>query len=505
MSATFPYLSTLIGLPLIGAMLVLMLDDADNPNRARFMALAVALASMALCIPMYQLFDTTTATMQFAETHEWIGLFNVSYRLGVDGISFALIMLTTFTTLLVVLAAWRSVKEKIAQYLAAFLVMQAMMIGVFAALDAILFYFFWEGVLIPMYLSIGIWGSKNRSYASIKFFLYTFLGSALMLIALLYVGMKAGDFSFAALYNVKLSLNEQLFIFMAFFMAFAVKVPMWPVHTWLPDAHTEAPTGGSVILAAIMLKMGGYGFLRLSLPITPDACMSLYTVMMVLSLIAVIYIGFVALAQTDMKRLIAYSSIAHMGFATLGTFLIFGIAQAGGAPGAAVLGLEGAIFQMVSHAFSSGALFIGVGALYDRLHTRQIKDFGGVVNTMPWMATAFLVFAMANTGLPGTSGFVGEFMVILSAWQASFWVMALAATTVILSAAYTLWMYKRVFFGEIVNKPVANLTDLIGTEKIVFGLLVALLIGLGVYPQALLELLHASVEHLIQLSLTSKL
>lgn len=498
-------LSLLIWLPIVGAALALIVGSEKFPNRARYVALFTAIICLLLCIPLYTGFDPNTGLMQFQEQVSWIPAYNINYAIGVDGISLPLILLTNFTTLLVVMAAWHSIQKKVAQYMAAFLVMQGMMVGTFAALDSILFYAFWEAMLIPMYLSIGIWGSSNRSYASIKFFIYTFLGSALMLVGLLYLRYKANSFLIADFYPLKLSMHEQLWIFAAFLLAFAVKLPMWPVHTWLPDAHTEAPAGGSVVLAALMLKMGAYGFLRFSLPITPDASRMLDVFMIVLALIAIVYIAFVALAQTDMKKLIAYSSISHMGFVALGCFMVFLIIHNTKNVVDAYMSLEGAMVQMISHALSSGAMFLGVGVLVDRLHSRQIKDYGGIANTMPFCAACFMVFAMSNVGLPGTTGFVGEFMIILSAIQANFWIAAVAATTLILGASYTLFMYKRVFFGAVTNEKIAELKDVNGMEKTVFILLVAAILFLGVYPAPLLKLMHASVGNLLQWSLQSKL
>ena len=496
-------LSLLIWLPIAGGMLALVLGGGANAERARVIALITAVLSLALCIPLYFGFDVATPVMQFQERYPWIPAYNIQYALGIDGISLTLIILANYTTLLVVLAGWQTIKVRVAQYMAAFLIMQGMMVGVFASLDSILFYVFWEGMLIPMYLSIGIWGSVNRSYASIKFFLYTFFGSALMLIALLYLGIQAHSFEILNFYPLKLLMPIQVALFIAFLLAFAVKIPMWPVHTWLPDAHTEAPAGGSVVLAALMLKMGGYGFLRFSLPIVPDACHALAHVLIVLSLIAIIYIGFVAIVQTDMKRLIAYSSISHMGFVTLGCFIIYVIADK--FQQVSPMSLEGAMVQMISHAFSSGAMFLGVGVLYDRLHTRLIKDYGGVAHTMPIFAAFFMLFALSNVGLPGTAGFVGEFMILLSSFKANFWITLLAGMTLILGAAYTLWMYKRVFFGPIAHDGVAQLQDINYLERLIFILLAVGVIGIGIYPQAILDLLHTSIQHLLQLSLQSKL
>ena len=442
MLSELPLLSLVIWFPILGGVAVLFVGD-ENPGRVKALALTVAILSLLISIPLYSSFDPATAAMQFQEFMPWIPALNANYHLGVDGFSMPLILLTAFMTLLVVIAGWEVVQYRIAQYMAAFLIMEGLMIGVFAALDAILFYVFFESMLIPMFLIIGIWGGPRRVYATLKFFLYTFLGSVFMLIALIYMYNQAGSFEILDFHKLPLSLTEQVLIFFAFMLGFAVKVPMWPVHTWLPDAHVEAPTGGSVILAAITLKIGGYGFLRFALPITPDAASMLDWLVITMSLVAVVYIGLVALIQQDMKKLIAYSSIAHMGFVTLGFFIVFSIYRHTGSLSGAAMGVEGGMVQMVSHGFISGALFLCVGVLYDRMHSRQIKDYGGVVNTMPVFAAFMVLFGMANAGLPGTSGFIGEFLVILSSFKASFWIAFLAATTVILGAAYTLWLIKR--------------------------------------------------------------
>src|SRR3990167_2464032 len=445
----FPFLSLLIWLPLVGAIPVLALRGEKNESKARYLALFIALFSLAICAVMVFHFDSNQAGMQFRETISWIPILHINYDVGVDGISLPLVILTCFTTFIVVLASWTMVNHKVAEYLAAFLVMQGMVVGVFASIDAILFYFFWEGMLIPMYLSIGIWGGANRSYAAIKFFIYTFFGSALLLVAFLYLGLHAHSFSILDFYHLKMSLMVQIFVFFAFLLAFAIKVPMWPFHTWLPDAHTEAPTGGSVVLAALMLKLGAYGFLRFSLPITPDASHTLAWMMVVLSLISIIYIGFVAIVQTDMKKLIAYSSISHMGFVTLGCYMALIIVERTQNLKDAYMSLEGAMTQMISHAFGAGAMFLAFGVLYEHLHSRKIIDFGGIAKTMPIFAAFFMLFAMSNVGLPGTSGFVGEFMILLSTFKASFWVTLISASILVIGAAYTLWMVKRVFFGKI--------------------------------------------------------
>jgi NADH-quinone oxidoreductase subunit M len=500
----FGLLSVLIWLPIVAGVVVLVVGQRSIVI-GRWVALLGAIATFLISIPAYTGFDTGTASMQFVEKLSWIPSLNAFYAIGLDGISLPLVLLTTFMTIFVIIAGWVVIEQRPAQYYAAFLIMEGLMVGVFSATDSLLFYFFWEAMLIPMFLIIGIWGGPRRVYATIKFFLYTFLGSVLMLAALIYMYVKGHDYSIAALQALPLSLVEQRWIFLAFLLAFAVKVPMWPVHTWLPDAHVEAPTGGSVILAAIMLKMGGYGFLRFSLPITPDASRELVMLVIAMSLIAVVYIGFVALVQQDMKKLIAYSSIAHMGFVTLGTFGIYAVVASTGSLSGAVLGVDGAIVQMVSHGLVSGALFLCVGVLYDRMHSREIASYGGVVNVMPHFAALMVFFGMANSGLPGTSGFVGEFMVILAAFKASFWYAFLAATTLILGAAYTLWMVKRVVFGPVANAHVAELTDINGREFLVLGVLAAAVLLLGLYPAPLLNIMEVSVHHLVEQAVHSKL
>jgi NADH-quinone oxidoreductase subunit M len=497
-------LSILIWLPIVAGLGVLMLGDR-NIAVGRWLSLAAALVTLALTVPLWNGFDTTTAALQFTEKLPWIPRFEAYYALGIDGISLPLIVLTAFMTVPVVIAAWTVIATRPAQYYAAFLIMEGLMIGVFSASDALLFYFFWEAMLIPMFLIIGIWGGPRRVYATIKFFLYTFLGSVFMLAALIYMYVKAGNYSIASLQALPLTLIEQRWIFLAFLLAFAVKVPMFPVHTWLPDAHVEAPTGGSVILAAIMLKMGGYGFLRFSLPIAPDASRELDLLVIALSLIAVIYIGFVALVQQDMKKLIAYSSIAHMGFVTLGAFVIYEIVRATGSSHGAGMGLDGAMVQMISHGLISGALFLCVGVLYDRVHSRQIADYGGVVNTMPVFAAFMVLFALANTGLPGTSGFVGEFLVIIASFRASFWYAALAALTLILGACYTLWLVKRVVFGAVANPKVASLEDLNPRELVVLTSLAVAVLLVGVWPAPLLKVMQPTIHHLLDQAITTKL
>jgi len=505
MFTDLPLLSLVIWTPILGGLLVLLVGSNRSGLEAKVLSLLVAIATFALSIPLYSQFDINTHQMQFVELAPWIEAFSVNYHLGIDGISMPLILLTTFFTIIVVISGWEVIKISPAQYMAAFLIMEGLMIGVFAALDAMLFYVFWEAMLIPMFLIIGIWGGANRVYATIKFFLYTFFGSVFMLVALIYLFFQTGSFSILDYHMAPIGLNAQILIFFAFLIAFAVKVPMWPVHTWLPDAHVQAPTGGSVILAAIMLKLGAYGFLRFSLPITPDASHALDTLMIALSLIAIAYIGFVALVQQDMKKLIAYSSISHMGFVTLGFFIIFLIAENTGSYQGAAMGMEGAMVQMISHGFVSGAMFLCVGVMYDRLHSRDIASYGGVVHVMPVFTGFMVLFAMANVGLPGTAGFVGEFMVIMSAFKANFWIAFIAALTLILGAAYTLWMIKRVLYGKIIHDNVAALEDLNKREFLVLATLAIAVLTLGLWPAPLLEVMHATVENLIQHVAISKL
>ncbi len=498
----FPILSILIWLPILGGISIFMLGDGTSKNtlQAKNSALIISLIALAFCIPLYTGFDTHQVGYQFIEKANWVPALDIQYALGVDGFSVPLILLVCFFTPLVIVSAWKVIQDRPTQYLSAFLIMQGLMCGVFAATDAILFYIFWEGMLIPMFLIIGIWGGVDRVYATIKFFLYTFLGSIFLLIALIYLHFSVGSFSIDILQKFPLSLAEQQWIFIAFFLAFAVKIPMFPIHTWLPDAHTQAPTGGSVILAAILLKMGGYSFLRFVLPIVPDASRVFAPFMIALSLIAIVYIGFVAIAQKDMKKLIAYSSVAHMGFVTLGIFMSFGLLEAthSNVINTAAMGIEGAYVQMISHGFISGALFLCVGILYDRMHSREIADYGGVLNTMPVFGSLFIFFALANAGLPGTSGFVGEFLIILSAFKLNFWVAFMAASTLILGASYSLWMVKRVIFGEIKNTQVAALEDINRRELLYLAILAGLVLLLGCWPEPLLEMTHTSVNVLLQ-------
>ncbi|MCB0256870.1 MAG: NADH-quinone oxidoreductase subunit M [Anaerolineae bacterium] len=488
-----PLLSLAIWVPLVGGLLVLATGSDRNAPLARSMALITSIIGFLVTLPLYTGFDTTTSAMQFVELARWIPAFNIHYSLGVDGLSVLFVLLNSFITVIVVVAGWEVIKKGVAQYMAAFLIMSGLLNGIFSALDGLLFYVFFEASLIPLYLIIGVWGGANRVYAAFKFFLFTLAGSLLMLVALLYLFMQSGSFSILEWHDLSIGMSAQALLFWAFLIAFAVKVPMWPVHTWLPDAHVQAPTGGSVVLAAIALKLGAYGFLRFTLPIVPDASQAMAPMMIVLSLIAVVYIGFVALVQTDMKKLVAYSSIAHMGFVTLG-FFIFN-----------PLGIEGALVQMISHGFVSGAMFLCIGVLYDRMHSRDIADYGGVVNTMPKFAAFFMLFAMANAGLPGTSGFVGEFMVALGAVQYNFWVAFVAATTLIVGAAYTLWMYKRVVFGAVTNDKVAKLEDINGREFAFLAVLAACTLIMGIYPLPVTEVMHATVNDLLQHVATSKL
>jgi len=487
-------LSILIWLPVLGGILILSTGGDRNAQLARKIALGFSVGTFLLSLSIYADFDINTASMQFVERYRWIEALHIQYFLGVDGISMPLIILTTLLTIIVVIAGWEVITKRVAQYMASFLIMEGLMIGVFSSMDAILFYLFWEAMLIPMFLIIGVWGGSNRVYAAIKFFLYTLVGSLLMLVAIIYLYFTSDHtFNIASFHATPLTYATQVLIFLAFFAAFAVKVPMFPVHTWLPDAHVEAPTGGSVILAAITLKMGAYGFLRFSIPITPDASSELAIWVIGLSLIAVVYIALVALVQRDMKKLIAYSSISHMGFVTLGFFIFDS------------QGMEGAIVQMISHGFISGALFLCVGVLYDRMHSREIDSYGGVATTMPVFSMFLVFFAMSNAGLPGTSGFVGEFLVILGSFRVNGWYAAVAGLTLVLGAAYTLWMIKRVVYGEITNEKVKALVDVNGREKIVLGVLAVCVLGLGVYPMPLLEVMHSTVENLLEHAAVSKL
>ena len=485
--STYPLLSLAIWIPILAGMAVLATGDDRNAPLARMLALAGAVLAFLVTIPLWTGFDSANAGMQFVELKTWIPRFNINYHLGVDGISMLFVVLNAFITIIVVAAGWEVIQTKVAQYMAAFLIMSGLMNGIFTSLDGILFYVFFEASLIPLYLLIGIWGGPNRVYAALKFFLYTLAGSLLFLLAQMYLFIHSGgSFSILEWQKMPIPMGPQMWLFGAFLIAFAVKVPMWPVHTWLPDAHVEAPTGGSIVLAAIALKLGAYGFLRFSLPIAPDASHELSWLVIALSLIAVVYIGFVALVQADMKKLVAYSSIAHMGFVTLGFFMF------------SPMGIEGSLVQMVSHGFVSGAMFFCIGVMYDRVHSRQIADYGGVVNTMPKFAALFMLFSMANAGLPATSGFVGEFMVILGAVKLNFWVAFAAASSMILGAAYTLWMYKRVIFGEVANHHVAELTDVNLREFAILAVLAICTLWMGLYPQVFTEVMHASVNDLLQ-------
>lgn len=482
----FPLLSLIIWLPIIAGLIVFVMSDR-NLRAVRWVALVGSVAGFLVTLPLYSEFDASVASMQFVEQSVWFERLNVYYYLGVDGISMPLIVLNSFMTPLVVIAGWEVIREKVSQYMGAFLIMSGVLNGVFASLDAILFYSFWEASLVPMFIIIGVWGGPNRIYAALKFFLYTFLGSLLMLVALIYLYITSdGSFSILDYHQLPIPLTAQILIFIGFMVAFAVKVPMWPVHTWLPDAHVEAPTGGSVILAAILLKLGGYGFLRFSLPIAPDASHELSWIVISLSLIAIVYIGIVAIMQKDMKKLVAYSSVSHMGFVTLGFFLFNPI------------GMEGGMVQMISHGFISGALFLCVGVLYDRLHTRLIADYGGVVNKMPAFAALFMLFAMANSGLPGTSGFVGEFMVIMGSMEVNFWYAFFAALTLILGASYSLWLYKKVIFGPVANPNVEGMKDISAREFLILAILAVAVLALGIYPLPLTEVMHATVDNLLE-------
>jgi NADH-quinone oxidoreductase subunit M len=490
---SLPILSLAIWTPIIVGILVLAIGNDSNPGPSRWLALIGSILGLIVTIPLITGFDNASAALQFEEKAAWIDRFNISYHLGVDGLSMWFVVLTALITVVTIISAWEVITVRVAQYLAAFLILSGLMIGVFSTADGMLFYVFFEATLIPMYIIIGVWGGPNRVYAAFKFFLYTLMGSLLMLIALLYLYTQTHTFDIATWHALKIGFTPQILLFIAFFLAFAVKVPMWPVHTWLPDAHVEAPTGGSVVLAAIMLKLGAYGFIRFSLPIAPDASHFLAPVVITLSLIAVIYIGFVALVQEDMKKLVAYSSIAHMGFVTLGFFIF------------STLGMEGAIIQMISHGFVSGAMFLCIGVLYDRMHSRRIADYGGVVNVMPKFAAFAMLFAMANCGLPGTSGFVGEFMVILAAVKFNFWIGFLATFTLVLGAAYTLWMYKRVHFGAVANEHVAKLKDINKREFFMLAVLAVFTLYMGLYPKPFTDVMHASVENLLSHVAQSKL
>ncbi len=490
----FGLLSVSIWLPIAVGILLLALGRDDQPGTARWLALVGAVASFLVTIPLITGFDNASAALQFQENLPWIARFNVHYHLGVDGISVWFVLLTAFINIIVVVAGWQVITDRVAQYMGAFLILSGLMVGVFCAADGLLFYVFFEATLIPMYIIIGVWGGPRRVYAAFKFFLYTLAGSLLMLVALIYLYYKSGgSFDIATWHKLPLDLQQQAWLFFAFFAAFSVKVPMWPVHTWLPDAHVEAPTGGSVVLAAIMLKLGAYGFLRFSMPIAPDASHQYAWVIIALSLIAVVYIGLVALVQQDMKKLVAYSSIAHMGFVTLG-FFIFN-----------ELGVSGGLVQMISHGFVSGAMFLAIGVLYDRVHSRDIASYGGVVNTMPKFAAFALFFTMANCGLPGTGGFVGEWMVILGVVSFNFWLGAIAATALISGAAYSLWMYKRVYFGAVTNHHVRDLKDLNAREFGIMAVLALATLVMGVYPKPFTDVMHVSVTELLKHVAVSKL
>ena len=482
----------IIWLPILTALIIVALGEKRSELSYKI-SLFVSLLVFGLSVYALYLFDTTTSGFQFVLKAQWIERFNINYHLGIDGISLPLILLTTFLTPIVIYTAKTTLKNKLHQYLASFLLLEGLMVGVFSAMDAFLFYVFWEAMLIPMFLIIGVWGGKNRIYATVKFFLYTFLGSVFMLIAIIYLYLQSGSYLITDFYYLPLQINQQIVIFLAFLFAFAVKIPMWPVHTWLPDAHVEAPTGGSVILAAVLLKMGGYGLLRFSLPILPEGSMMLAPLMIALSLIAIIYIGLVAIAQTDMKKLIAYSSISHMGFVTLGCFIFF-IEDNALNPETMNLAINGAMIQMISHGLISAALFLSIGVMYDRLHTREINDYGGIVTTMPKFATLMVFFALANAALPGTSGFVGELTVILAAFKANGFIASLSALTLIIGAAYTLWMIKRVIFGPVKNEKINQLNDMNKIESISLGLLALSILILGVWPKPLIDLMNESIN-----------
>ncbi len=487
-------LSIAIWLPIVFGALLLAVGRDEHAGAVRGIALVGAIVSFVVTIPLVTTFDTGSAALQFVEKLPWIQRFNVHYHLGVDGLSVWFVLLTAFITVVVVISAWEVIEDRVAQYMGAFLILSGLLVGVFCAADGLLFYVFFEATLIPMYIIIGVWGGPRRVYAAFKFFLYTLLGSLLMLVALVFLYFKSGgSFEIAAWHKLPLSINSQTLLFLAFLAAFSVKVPMWPVHTWLPDAHVEAPTGGSVVLAAIMLKLGAYGFLRFSMPIAPDASRELAWLMIALSLIAVLYIGLVALVQQDMKKLVAYSSVAHMGFVTLGFFIF------------SEIGVAGAIVQMISHGFVSGAMFLCIGVLYDRVHSREISSYGGVVNTMPKFAAFAVLFAMANCGLPGTAGFVGEWMVILAAVKFNFWIAALASTTLIFGAAYTLWMVKRVYFGDVANDDVKALKDINGREFLMLAMLAIAVLWMGLHPKPFTDVMNPSIVQLLGHVAKSKL
>ena len=499
----WPLLSLLIWVPIAGAIPVLFAGQ-KRPSTARWLTLLISLATFVLSLALLFGYDYNSAAMQFVESHTWLPAIHSRYALGVDGISIALIILTSFTNVLVIVGAWEVIQERVHQYMAAMLALTGLMIGIFAATDALLFYVFFEAMLVPMFIIIGVWGGPRRIYATIKFFLFTMFGSIFMLLALIFLYLKTGSFSIAAMQHVPLSMTEQTWIFFAFLIAFAVKIPMVPVHTWLPDAHVEAPTGGSVVLAAVMLKIGGYGFIRFALPITPDAADHFAWLVIALSLIAIIYIGYVALAQEDMKKLVAYSSVAHMGFVTLGLFIVF-ILIRDGSGDMAKLGIQGSMVQMISHGFISGAMFTSIGVMYDRMHTRMIKDYGGLANVMPWFALFMVFFGLANAGLPGTSGFVGEFMVIIASFHASPWIGLAAAFTLVIGAGYTLWLIKRVVWGEVRNPEVAAMKDINAREVFVLASFALMVLWLGFWPEPLVHLIHAPVTELVHTLGHSKL